>query len=61
MEIRVHKNNVEKALKLLKRKLLKAGFYNEIKRRSYYEKPSQKKRRKAKEAVDARSKARKMR
>lgn len=58
MQIKVHRNNIEKALKLLKRKLIKSGFFKEIKRRSFYEKPSETKKRKAREAIEARSKER---
>jgi len=50
MQIIVQKNNVEKALKLLKRKLIKSGLFKEVKRRSYYEKPSEAKKRKSREA-----------
>lgn len=44
-------SNVEKAMKVLKRKLIKEGLFKELKARRYYEKPSLKKKRKAKEAV----------
>ncbi len=40
MEIRVNGNDLEKALKLLKRQLQKDGLLKEIKKRRYYEKPS---------------------
>lgn len=43
-------SNVEKAMKVLKRKLIKEGIFKELKARRYYEKPSIKKKRKAKEA-----------
>ena len=36
---------VDKALKILKRKMLKEGIYDEVKKRKYYEKPSQKRQR----------------
>lgn len=42
MEIKVNENNVEGALKVLKRKLQKEGLFKEIKRRKSYEKPSEK-------------------
>ncbi len=50
MEIKVHGNEIEKALRTLKNRLRKEGLFGEIKRRSYYEKPSEKKKRKQREA-----------
>ncbi len=50
MEVRVFDNDVEKALKILKNKLSKSGFFKELKLRRAYEKPSVKKKRKALEA-----------
>ena len=46
----VEDNNVEWALKKLKRLYMLTGLSKEMKRRSYYEKPSVKKRRKQKVA-----------
>ena len=40
MEIRVNGNDLEKALKLFKRKLQKNGLMQELKKRRFYEKPS---------------------
>lgn len=40
MEIRVDGNDIEKALKILKRKLQRDGLMGELKKRQYYEKPS---------------------
>ncbi len=40
MEIRVDGNDIEKALRLLKRKLQRDGLMGELKKRRYYEKPS---------------------
>ena len=40
MEISVNGNDPEKALKLIKRKLQKDGFMQELKKRRFYEKPS---------------------
>jgi len=57
LEIRVHGNDIERALKTLKNHLQKEGLFNEIKKRRYYEKPSVKERRKQREARDKRSKA----
>ncbi len=57
MDIKVYGNNVEKALKALKRQLQREGLFREIKKRSFYEKPSEKKKRKQKEAREKRMKA----
>ncbi len=46
----VHGNDVESALRHLKRKLQQEGFFREMKKRKYYEKPSVKKKRKQQEA-----------
>ncbi|MBE0427699.1 MAG: 30S ribosomal protein S21 [Nitrospirae bacterium] len=50
MEIKVNENNIEGALKILKNKLNKEGLFKEIKQRSSYEKPSEKQKRKRREA-----------
>ena len=50
MEIKVFDGDVNKAVKVLKRKLQQDGLFREMKTRRFYEKPSLKKRRKAKEA-----------
>ena len=57
MEIKVNENNVEGALKVLKRKLQKEGLFREIKRRKAYEKPCEKEKRKRREAQQKRMKA----
>jgi small subunit ribosomal protein S21 len=44
-------HNIEKAIKVLKRKMIKEGTFRELKSRRYYEKPSDKKKRKEKESV----------
>ena len=44
MEVIVRNNNVEKALRVMKRKIKKEGLLVELKERSYYQKPSEKKR-----------------
>ena len=51
MEIQVVDNNVEKAIRVLKRKLQQEGLFREMKQRKYYEKPSVKRKRKEKEAM----------
>ena len=43
IKIEVKDNNVEQALRVLKRKLQKDGFYKIIKLKNTYEKPSEKK------------------
>ena len=50
MKIKVQNNNVDRALRTLKRIMQKEGFYKEMKKRSFYEKPSEEKKRKTKEA-----------
>ena len=44
-------HSIEKAMKILKRKLIKEGLFKELKTRRYYEKPSDKKKRKLKESL----------
>lgn len=61
MDIKVTGNDVEKALKVLKRQLQKEGLFREIKQRSFYEKPSEKDKRKRREAQKKRMKALKTR
>jgi small subunit ribosomal protein S21 len=50
MEVNVEPPNVEKALKILKRKLIKEGLFKELKSRRYFEKPSERRKRKSKES-----------
>ncbi len=57
MEVRVYGNQLEKALKVLKRQMAKEGLLKELKRRQSYEKPSVKRKRKAREARKKRLKA----
>ena len=52
---------MEKAIKILKRKVQNEGLLKEIKTRSFYEKPSVKEKRKRAEARKTRAKARKFR
>jgi small subunit ribosomal protein S21 len=49
--IEVRNNNIEKALRVLKKKLLKDGVMKELRDRQYYQKPSFKKREKKKENI----------
>jgi small subunit ribosomal protein S21 len=57
LDIKVYGNDIEKALKALKRQLQKEGLFKEIKKRSFYEKPSEKEKRKQREARKKRIKA----
>jgi len=57
----VKNNNVEKAIRQLKKKVLKEGLLREIKERQYYEKPSMKKQRKHKENIKRALKAKRIR
>ena len=45
IKIEVKDNNVEQALRVLKRKLQRDGFFKVIKLKNTYEKPSEKKKR----------------
>ena len=45
IKIEVKDNNVEQAIRVLKRKLQKEGFFKIMKMKSNYEKPSEKKKR----------------
>ena len=51
IKIEVKDNNIEQALRVLKRKLQRDGFFKVIKLKNTYEKPSEKKRRKKKEGI----------
>lgn len=50
MEVRVQDNNVEKALRILKRNLTKEGVFRQLKERRWAEKPSDQKRRKERQS-----------
>lgn len=47
--VEVRGGNLEKAMRVLKKKVQKAGILQEIKDKQYFSKPSEKKREKAKE------------
>ena len=51
IEIEVRRGNLEQAMRVLKRKVQKEGIVKELKMRQYFEKPSEKKRRKKKENI----------
>ncbi len=58
LEVIVDGDNVERAIKVLKRKVAQEGIYKELKRRRFYEKPSVKGKRKQREAERRRRKER---
>jgi small subunit ribosomal protein S21 len=49
--ITVRDNNVDQALKVLKKRMQREGIFREMKLRSHYEKPSEKRARERAEAV----------
>lgn len=49
--VEVRGNNIEKAIRVLNRKVKLEGIIRDVRQRQYYEKPSVKRRRKAAEAV----------
>ena len=51
MQVVVRDNNVDQALRALKKKLQREGVFREMKLRNYYEKPSEKRAREKAEAV----------
>lgn len=57
MEIKVVGNDVEGAIKLLKRKIQRDGLLRDLKERRFYEKPSVKTKRKQREAQKRRRKS----
>jgi small subunit ribosomal protein S21 len=61
LQVFVRDNNVDQALRVLKKKLQREGVFREMKRRRAYEKPSERKTREKAEAVRrARKAARKL-
>lgn len=57
MQVTVRDNNVDQALKVLKKKMQREGIFREMKLRRSYEKPSE---RKAREKAEAIRRARKL-
>jgi len=51
LEVTVRDNNVDQALKALKKKMQREGTFREMKRRRHYEKPSERRQRKKAEAI----------
>ena len=60
IKIEVKDNNIEQALRILKRKLQKDGFLKIIKLKNTYEKPSEKKKRIKQENIKRAKKIRKL-
>ena len=61
IKIEVKDNNVDQALRILKRKLQKEGFFKVVKIKSNYEKPSERKKREKLENIKRSKKMQKMR
>ena len=51
MEVSVRDNNIEQALRVLKKKMQREGIFREVKLRNSYEKPSERKAREKSEAI----------
>jgi small subunit ribosomal protein S21 len=51
LQVLVRDNNVEQALRVLKKKLQREGLFREMKRRRHYEKPSEQASREKNEAI----------
>lgn len=51
MKVEVRNNNIDRALQVLKRKLVEEGVFRELQERRFYEKPSDRKRREKRQAV----------
>jgi len=50
LEVRVEGENLNRALNQLKRKMANEGIFKELKKRRFYEKPSERRKRKMREA-----------
>jgi small subunit ribosomal protein S21 len=57
IEVHVDNENVDRALRALKRKMANEGVYKELKKRKFYLKPCEQKKRKQREAERRRRKA----
>ena len=51
MQVLVRDNNVDQAMRVLKKKMQREGVFREMKRRRFYEKPSEKSTREKAEAI----------
>ena len=61
IKIEVKDNNVDQALKILKRKLQREGFFRILKIKTNYEKPSERKQRERQENIKRSKKMQRMR
>jgi small subunit ribosomal protein S21 len=57
MQVLVRDNNVEQALRVLKKKMQREGIFREMRDRKHYEKPSERKTREKAEAIRRNRKA----
>ena len=57
MQVLVRDNNIDQALRVLKKKMQREGIFREMRQRKAYEKPSERKAREQTEAVRRRRKA----
>ncbi|MDA7564640.1 30S ribosomal protein S21 [Pelagibacteraceae bacterium] len=60
MKIEVKNDNLEQALRVLKKKLQKEGTFRILKQKSHFEKPSEKKKREKEESIKKFKKLRKL-
>ncbi|MBL9029611.1 MAG: 30S ribosomal protein S21 [Caedimonas sp.] len=51
MQVSVRENNIEQALRSLKKKLQREGIFREMKLRRHFEKPSERRKREKSEAI----------
>lgn len=51
LRIEVRNNNVDRALKVLKRKLTEEGVFKDMQKKRFYEKPSDRRRRERRAAI----------
>jgi small subunit ribosomal protein S21 len=51
MQVLVRENNVDQAMKVLKKKMQREGIFRELKAKRYYEKPSERRAREKGEAI----------
>ena len=51
MQVLVRDNNIDQALRVLKKKMQREGVFREMKQRNSYEKPSERKNREKSEAI----------
>ncbi len=52
MKVEVRNGNIDRALKVLKRKLIDEGVFRELQERRFYEKPSEKRNRLKRAAIN---------